>query len=107
MNIVYYKCPRITLTDTIGNWYELYVSSYEEYGDEIVIRTSLKETDLKRGWMGDLTCYMLAGANPENGSDMTDTGYDKKYCDVLLRSVEVDNAERDSVVMWKYTFLKD
>ena len=107
MIVVYHRCPRITLTDAVGNWYELYISSYEEYGDEIIIRTSLKETDLKRGWIGNLTCHMLAGIDPESCKHITDTGYDKKYCDVLLRRVEVDNAERDSAVVWKYTFLKD
>ena len=108
MNVVYSGVPKITLKDKSGKEYELLISSYNTYSDNsIEMTTQIKNTELNRGWVGDLICYMPAGLDICTGDPVDGTDIYEVHCDVLLRSVKIDEAEFREGVTWKYIFLKD
>jgi hypothetical protein len=106
MKVIDIGAPLITLKNETGE-INMLIHSYDVYGDEIVIRSQIRETDLKRGWTGDMVCYVAAGRDYQNGDVIEDTDMRDVYRDVLLRSVKIDSAEMQEAVTWAYTFLKD
>lgn len=99
--------PLITLRNEAGEEINLIIHSYDTYSDEIVLKSNIRETDLKRGWVGDMICYVPAGMNLATGKVVDGTDRRNVYHNVLLRSVEIDSAELQGPVTWVYTFLKD
>ena len=106
MKIGYVGTPLITLKNETGE-ISMLIHSYDVYGDEIVVKTQLRETDLKRGWVGDMICYLPAGINYEGLDVVEGTDVRDVYHDILLRSVRIDSAEKQEGITWTYTFLKD
>lgn len=98
--------PLITLKNEDGE-INMLIHSYDVYGDEIKIESQIRETELKRGWVGDMICYLPAGKDFQNGNVIEGTDVRDVYRDVLLRSVRIDGAEMKEAVNWVYTFLKD
>lgn len=45
----------VVCKDSQGNKYELWCFSYDELENIISIETSIYETELQRGWIGDLS----------------------------------------------------
>jgi hypothetical protein len=107
MNLVYDRTPLIVVDDGKGNTYKLNATSYCEYGDEIIVETYLRDTDLERGWVGNLTYRYQHGINPDTAKCMENTDYEKTYYDVLLRRVEIESSGLSEVTSWKYIFLND
>jgi hypothetical protein len=107
MKVIDVGTPVITLRDKDGNETNMLIHSYDVYGDEIVIKTQIRETELTRGWVGDMICYVAAGRDHQNGDVIEGTDVRDIYRDVLLRSVKIDSAELQEAVTWSYTFLKD
>ena len=99
--------PLITLRNETGEEINLLINSYDTYSDEIVLKSNIRETDLKRGWVGDMICYVPAGIDLATGKVVDGTDRRNVYHNVLLRSVEIDSAELQEPVTWVYTFLKD
>jgi hypothetical protein len=106
MKVIDIGVPLITLKNEIGE-INMLIHSYDVYGDEIVIKSQIRETDLKRGWTGDMVCYVAAGRDYQNGDVIEGTDMRDVYRDVLLRSVKIDSAEMQEAITWTYTFLKD
>lgn len=106
MKVVDVGTPIITLKNDDGE-INMLIHSYDVYGDEIRIETQIRETDLKRGWVGDMICYLPAGQNYMYGEVVEGTDVREVYHDILLRSVKIDKAEMQEAVTWAYTFLKD
>lgn len=106
MKVVDVGTPLITLKngDTEIN---MLIHSYDVYGDEIRIKSQIRETELKRGWVGDMICYLPAGKDYQTGNVIEDTDIRDVYHDILLRSVKIDSAEFKEATTWVYTFLKD
>ena len=107
MKVVDVGAPLVTLRDKNGNEIQMIIHSYDVYGDEIVIKTQIRETELARGWVGDMICHVAAGRDYQNGNVIDGTDLRDTYHDILLRSVNVDSAEMRAAVTWRYTFLKD
>lgn len=82
-----------------------YISSFDDqYIDEIIIESDVQIEGMNRGWVGDL--FRIA----EKAYDINDASFKNKtstscYKDVLCARVTACY-EPDSVVRWKYTFLK-
>lgn len=106
MKVVDIGTPLITLKNDDGE-INMLIHSYDVYGDEIKIESQIRETDLKRGWVGDMICYLPAGLDYQNGNVVEGTDVREVYRDILLRSVKIDGAEMKEAVNWVYTFLKD
>ena len=99
--------PIITLRDKDGNEINMLIHSFDVYGDEIVITSQIRETELARGWVGDMICYVPAGTSLESCDVIEGTDVRDVYRDILLRSIRIDSAEMREAITWKYTFLKD
>ena len=106
MKVVDIGTPLITLKNEDGE-INMLIHSYDVYGDEIKIESQIRETDLKRGWVGDMICYLPAGKDFQNGNIVEGTDTREVYHDILLRSVKIDSAEMKEAVVWAYTFIKD
>ena len=90
--------------DGQGNEHNLLGYDYNESENTINVETQVYNTELQRGWIGDL-CYFIRDnfdveIYEENDLEVTDT-----YKDVLLASI-IPTANSESVTEWKYTFLK-
>ena len=107
MKVAYKGTPLIILRNEAGEEINLLIHSYDTYSDEIVLKSNIRETDLKRGWVGDMICYIPAGMDLATGKVVDGTDRRNVYNNVLLRSVEIDSAELQEPVTWVYTFLKD
>lgn len=106
MKVVDIGTPLITLKNDAGE-INMLIHSYDVYGDEIRITTQIRETDLKRGWVGDMICYIPAGKDYQCGNIVEGTDVQEVYHDILLRSVKIDSSEMGEAITWTYTFLKD
>ena len=94
----------IICKDSQGNEHNLYGYDYNESGNTINVETQVYNTELQRGWIGDL--YYLICDNidietyNENDLKIIDT-----YKDVLLTSV-TPTATHGNATCWRYIFLK-
>ena len=107
MKVVDKGTPLIILRNEAGEEINLLIHSYDKYSNEIVLTSNIRETDLKRGWVGDMICYVPTGMDLETGKVVDGTDRRNVYRNVLLRSVEIDSAELQEPVTWVYTFIKD
>lgn len=85
--------------------YKLYNESVNDYNDSIEIITSFRHPDIQRGCIGNLVLNSIQGTtvpNCEDAPDQTDC-----YKNVLLSKIQVESADRDSCVRWKYIFMKE
>ena len=90
--------------DGQGSEHNLSCFSYDEFGNEIYIETCVYNTELLRGWIGDL--YYLVHKNIDvETCDVSDLEIKEMYKDVLLASV-IPYANHGEATVWKYTFLK-
>ena len=90
--------------DSRGNEYELLCFSYDELENTITIETSVYNTELQRGWIGDLSYYVKENIDVET-LDEYDFEIINTYKDVLLANI-IPSASHGSATVWKYTFLK-
>lgn len=81
----------------------MFCLDYKENADEIKIETSGKESELRRGWIGDLYYSTGRSRNIVTGAN-TDLFAEKTYEDVLLAKVNILSI--NDRVVWEYTFLK-
>ena len=108
MKVIDVGAPLITLRDKNGNEIKMLICSYDTYGDdEIVIKSTIRETDLYRGWTGDMICYVPDGKDYLTGDVMDGTSISEIHRNILLKSVRIDSVEMQEATIWKYTFLKD
>lgn len=105
MKAIYIDLPCITLKDKSGKTFDLWLNSYNETSDEIYLRTSFRESEVKRGWIGDLSYQTAEGCDMYgeqiDGSEVLDT-----YVDVLLASISVYEATPGEPIIFEYRFLK-
>ena len=90
--------------DGQGNKHELWCYSYDEFENTITIETSVYNTELYRGWIGDLSYSTRENIDVET-LDEYDFEIINTYKDVLLANI-IPSASRESATVWKYTFLK-
>ena len=105
MKVVYSELPCVTLTSKDGKTYDMWMQSYEEVCDEIRIRTSCREREIKRGWIGNLS-YNATRAFDMKGDDVDDASVADEYSDVLLAKLYIYESEIDQPIVWEYVFLK-
>lgn len=85
--------------------YKLYNESVDDYDDSIIIITSFRHPDIIRGCIGNLVLNSTKGTTLPNYKDAPDQ--QDCYKNVLLSKIQVESAELDGCVRWKYTFMKE
>lgn len=95
----------IVCKDTTNTYEIKECSGYDESIDEIKIRTVVKNNELKRGWIGDLSYKTRNSRELVDCNNYTDSFAEDIYKDVLLKSVNIWSME-DEIITWEYTFLK-
>ena len=103
MNVVD-KYLNVICKDAANEEMELRAGDYDETIDEIKIRTSLRNTLLNRGWMGDLTYKAIISHDVDSCENLQETAQ-STYKDVLLVSIIPWKVE-DDFITWEYRFLK-
>ncbi len=103
MNTIYENL-NVICRDESNTYKILECSGYDESIDEIKIRTVVKNNELKRGWIGDLS-YSTGKSIDILTADYVDFVVEDTYQDVLLRSVNIWTID-DGIITWEYTFLK-
>ena len=94
----------VVFKDSQGKEHNLLCFSYDELGNEIYVETQVHNTELQRGWIGDL-CYLMHDNLDVETLDEYNLEIKEMYKDVLLASV-TPSASCDEAIIWKYTFLK-
>ena len=97
-----YERYKITLTDMNETYLCEHITSIDEYDHDIVVQTIVPIEEIKRGWIGNLTCH-LSGCSIENPDNKVNSHVSFK--DVLCAKITITADDR--IVTWKYTFLKD
>ncbi len=105
MKVVYEYVKRVILKNDDGELYLNEAYAFEENIDEILVRTQVVNTDLKRGWIGDLTYETSPGRDIQDDRIDYDGARDT-FHDVLLASVRIWMCDTDGVITWEYRFLK-
>ena len=102
MQAVFDRIDRVECIDEHG-LYVLTPYNFDESIDSISINTQIKETNLKRGWVGDLYWYTSPSYNVNTG----DTNYVEGdvFKDVILTHIKPYYTP-DSPVSWEYVFMK-
>lgn len=90
--------------DASGEEVKIYSEDYEEFLDEIKVRTKMRHDKLDRGWIGDLTYATVKAYEVESGTE-TEAVATSTYNDVLLANVTVYDTD-DGMIIWEYRFLK-
>ena len=101
---VIYRYLDIVCKNTSGEEIKLYSEDYDEGIDEIKIRTSIRNENLNRGWIGDLT-YSTEKAYDIDTTKEVENVAKSTYNDVLLASITVYNMDEGHIT-WEYRFLK-
>jgi hypothetical protein len=102
MNIVYRYLDIIC--KNASSEIKIYSEDFDECMDEIKIRTTVRDDQLNRGWIGDLTYTTRIAYNCETGTEIKDVAQ-STYNEVLLASITVYNTD-EGVITWEYRFLK-
>lgn len=83
---------------------EIRSEDFNECMDEITIRTYMRNDQLNRGWVGDLTYTTKVAYSGETGEEIENVAR-STYHDILLASITVHNTD-EGVIHWEYRFLK-
>ena len=105
METVYRYVNKVVLKNDSDELFLNYPCAFEERIDEILVRTQVVNTKLKRGWIGNLTYETSPGKDIKDG-EINDFGVKDTFHDVLLASVRIWDSDVDSVITWEYKFLK-
>lgn len=103
MNTVYRYLDVVCKSES-GEEIKIYSEDYDEYIDEIKISTCVRNSQLERGWIGDLTYSTMRAYDTQSGHEIESVAQ-STYHDVLLASVTVYNTD-DGHITWQYRFLK-
>ena len=83
---------------------KIYAEDYDESTDEVRIRTNIRDDQLNRGWIGDLTYSTRKSYDIESCHQIENIAK-STHNDVLLASVTVYGIN-DRTITWEYRFLK-
>ncbi len=103
MNVVY-RYLDIVCKSASGEEVKIYSDDYDECIDEIKIITSVRSSQLDRGWIGDLTYSTVRAYDAQSGHEV-EVVAQSTYHDVLLTNINVYNVD-DGHITWQYRFLK-
>ncbi len=102
MNIIYEQLD-VVCKNASGE-IRIYAEDYDESTDEIRIRSMIRNDQLDRGWIGDLT-YSTGKAYDIESAHKIDNVVRATYNDVLLANV-IAYSINDRAITWEYRFLK-
>lgn len=105
MEMVYIKF-KVTLKDKKGDEINFKCLSFYELDEEIRMITSIKNEDLQRGWIGNLTYEIDEGREWDSGDETPNQVVTETFNDVLLASIRLNEATYGSPCSWEYRFLK-
>lgn len=107
MEVIYDDKVKVTLTDQMGNNIDFKTSNLYELDDEIRLQTSIINSDLQRGWIGDLAYQVADGIELFSGNRIVDIQpVEKIFQDVLLSRINLSEVRFGSPCIWEYVFLK-
>ena len=101
---VIYRYLDIVCKNALSGEIKLYSEDYDESIDEIKIRTSIRNENLNRGWIGDLTYSTEKAYDIESAKEIENVAK-STYNDALLASITVYNMDMGHIT-WEYRFLK-
>ena len=102
MNIVYRYLDIIC--KNASSEVKIYSEDFDECMDEIKIKTTVRDDQLNRGWIGDLTYATKKAYDVESGTEIENVSQ-STYTGVLLASITVYNID-NGIITWEYRFLK-
>ena len=103
MNVVH-RYLDVVCKNALGEEIKIYSEDYYESIDEIRVKTKIRNDQLNRGWMGDLTYSTVKAYGVESYGEIESVAQ-STYNDVLLASVTVCDVD-DGHITWEYRFLK-
>ncbi len=105
MELVYQCINRVVLKNKDGELFLNCPRAFEENIDEILVRTQIVNTDLERGWIGDLTYETTPGVEADDPTVSHGIEWNT-FHDVLLANVRVWESDMEGCITWEYKFLK-
>ena len=102
MNVVYRYLDIIC--KNASSEIKIYSEDFDECMDEIKIRTTVRDDQLNRGWIGDLTYTTRIAYNYETCTESKDVAQ-STYNEVLLAGITMYSTD-DGIITWEYRFLK-
>ena len=107
MEVVYDDKVKVALTDQMGNNIDFKTLNLYELDDEIRLQTSIINSDLQRGWIGDLTYQAVNGTELFSGNRIVDIQpVENTFQDVLLSRINLLEVQFGRPCIWEYVFLK-
>ena len=104
MQLVYRNIDKVTLINSDRGEIVLpYITFFSISEDRITVETDIKNTELKRGWVGDLRYETTPGVKVTG--EETGSTYKDCFNDVILISVNA-TGDPSCAVNWEYCFLK-
>ena len=104
MQLAYRNIDKVTLINSDRGEIVLpYITFFSISEDRIIVETEMRNTELKRGWVGDL-CYETTVGVKVTGEETAST-YKDCFNDVILISVNA-TGDPSCAVNWEYCFLK-
>lgn len=105
MEVVYDKF-KIAFKNKNNNEIDFKILSFYETDEEIRIITQIRNENLKRGWIGDLTYETFEGWELDNCDKIPNQVVTETFKDVLLVRINLNEATYGSPCSWEYRFLK-
>lgn len=104
MELVYERIDKVICKNKNGDeFFLLHATSFYENMEEVIIGTQVINTDLTRGWQGDIICQTTPAI------DLTGlvkhSAIEDTFNDVILVKIR-PSWNIDSVVEWEYVFYK-
>lgn len=82
-----------------------YIEEFEDYCDQITIKSVVKIDSVYRGWLGDITYWADDGVDVKDYDKVNLTSDPCCVKDALCARVNVMN-DSEAPVRWEYVFLK-
>lgn len=97
---------RVILKNDNSEYVFKYLTDFNEYEHEILVKTGVPIEGLKRGWVGDLFYETSDAINIHTGDKVKGHTFHAGFKNVLLARFLV-TSDSNRAVEWEYTFLKD
>lgn len=102
MNVIYRYLDIVCKNES--SEVKIYSEDFDECMDEIKIRSTVRDDQLNRGWIGDLMYITKKAYDFESGREIENIAQ-STYNDVLLAGVTAYSTDM-GVITWEYRFLK-
>jgi len=105
MAVVYQYIGNVSLKNETDYYEAPYITSFNDYGDEIIVESCTPIEGVKRGWVGDLYYQSMRAYEVCSGEEIPNKIMALCLKDVLLARFAA-SSDSGNPVVWRYTFLK-